>query len=115
MMDIADKLNDTPVVWIAVHNASLRTIDELDTKLRDLEKVWGRQLNVTLVLDERSQFPTGGFVPHNEDSTDSASITARRFGALYLPSIFIIPQADKEIKRVSKDDIEKTVRELLQK
>ena len=95
LMAIADNFRDTPVVWIAVHDASLGTIDELDTKLRELEKVWKRRFTLTPVLDEQHKCPPGSLVGRfgatPEDNTDQYSVSATSFGVYGLPSVIIIP------------------------
>ena len=118
MMDIVDRFTNAPITWIAIHDASLSTIEELDQKLSELKRSSGRQLNMLAALDQRHNFPVGGFVGllgdyKPEDQVYRPSITADRFGIYRLPGVVLIDPSTRESKSVATDEVERMIRQLL--
>jgi thiol-disulfide isomerase/thioredoxin len=104
LMQTADRLQGEPVVWIAIHDASLDTVAALEEQLRRLETAWGRQLNLIPALDEPEP-----------KSAEHGGITCTRYAVRSWPAVVLIDQKGKVAGSVPKEDVEAAIQRLLQK
>ena len=104
LMDAADKFRDEPVVWLAVHDGSLTKMEELEAKLRELEKRWARPLNLTPVLDQRES-----------ETSSHGGVTCSRYGIGIFPTLVVIDRDGNVFGYVAKEDLEGTIRKLVRR
>jgi thiol-disulfide isomerase/thioredoxin len=104
LMEAANKFRDEPVVWLAVHDGSLTKMEELDAKLRELEKRWSRPLNLTPVLDQRES-----------DTSSHGGVTCSRYGIGIFPTLVVIDREGKVFGYVAEEDLDATIQKLLRK
>lgn len=102
MMALKEKLGKEPVEWIAIHDASVEDIAELDERLPDLgRQFWdGKPLSLPTVLDEVA-----------DDGYRGATIS--KYGVRSWPTVVLIDREGKVVAPVEKDKLELTIRNLL--
>ena len=102
LMDIAEQFKNKPIRWIAVHNPSLSTLEELDEEIAKLEKdSWKRTMRFKAVLD----------IP--EKPGDRTGVTAKRFGVREWPTIVIVGKDGTVVGPATKQTLVAKLKDIL--
>jgi thiol-disulfide isomerase/thioredoxin len=103
LMDIAERFKDQPVKWVAIHDPSLSSFEELDQQLAGFETdAWGgRKLSLTTVID----------LPEKEG--DETGVTGIQYGVQRWPTLVLIDQQGRVAGPAIKDDLTERIEALL--
>jgi len=103
LMAIADRFKGEQVEWIAIHNPSVSTVNEMDAQIVDLQhRLWkDRELPFHMVLDDAA------------NDGDRTGITGKRYGLVTWPMLVVIDPRGNMVGPIEKEDLAATIASLL--
>jgi thiol-disulfide isomerase/thioredoxin len=95
LMKLHDKYKDRGLVVVAVHDDSVASIEEMDAKLVEARKFWGRDLPFVIALDGGGQTRVRGSGQYVAGATTAAYLVP------YFPTTVLVGRDGKVVKQVS--------------